>query len=77
MLIKRLAKRVFDWNGPDNENVSYCALHTSGLKRVCFNFRSLYRVGHEKVARVRSQQHAIEDDQRLGGGGDADSTTID
>jgi hypothetical protein len=29
----------------------------------------MYRVGHEKVAPVRSQQHAIEDGQRLCGGG--------
>jgi hypothetical protein len=28
----------------------------------------MYRMGHEKVARVSSQQHAIEDGQRRGGG---------
>jgi hypothetical protein len=39
------------------------SLTCSGLKAL------LYRMGHEKVARVRSQQHAIEDGQRWGGGG--------
>jgi hypothetical protein len=38
------------------------------IYRVIQKSSKYYRMGHEKVARVRSQQHAIEDGQREGGG---------